>query len=177
MNTHRDIEICDLLFPLKVHLEMSPLTVYHLVYAVIPCCDWDPDPACIVERDKDVDNFLFFFILLEITSSFQALGTWVGCRFFFFYPGEVNCRLNWEGFTGLWWLSHINVVIFFQILLVTKDHNYNNTITEGHKDNVSCRFWLKIALINSNRYTGRAVWRTGETFQHINVGLSVRNVS
>lgn len=48
---------------------------------------------------------------------------------------------------------------------------------EGHKDDVSYRILLKIASINYNRYTGRAAWRTGETFQHINVGLSVRNVS
>ena len=34
-----------------VNLNMYPLTVYNHMNAVIMCCDWDPDPPCILESN------------------------------------------------------------------------------------------------------------------------------
>lgn len=55
---HHDFEICVFLFffnmfPLiSVNLNMYRPTVDNHIDAVMTCCDWDPDPPCIMESDK-----------------------------------------------------------------------------------------------------------------------------
>ena len=72
-----------------VNLNMYPQTVYNHTDAVIMCCDWDPDPSCIVERDKvtiftlnDITYavvlvfFLFFFqykLLKTVTATTRTI--------------------------------------------------------------------------------------------------------
>ena len=122
-----------------LNLNMYLPNVYHHIYAVILCCDWDPDLPCILESDK-----VPFFALSNIITSIGRCLTLTrgegGC-----FLGESSLKFRSGREWPLKW--------FFQ------DSDYNNT--EVKETNT---WWVKSFSLGTDAvFQAEMWWKVGGT--------------